>query len=80
MRDLLTSPPTARQIHFHTAKGRTQRRKMRAIQHEISARCCEHFDRVSLVEELKYGGMPGNDRRDFRQYVTFTMRAWRNSR
>ena len=77
MRDLLTSPPTARQIHFHTAKGRMQRRKMRAIQHEISARCCEHFDRVSLaVEELKYGGMPGNESARLRQYVTFTMRAW----
>ena len=77
MRDVLTCPPTSRQVHYHTAWGRAQRTKMGNIMREINQRIAFHFDRISLaVEELKYAGQPGNESSRMRQYVTLTMKNW----
>ena len=77
MRDVLTAPNTTRQEHFHTEWGRRQRLKMATIYREINQRIASHFDKIShAVEELKYGGMPGNESSRLRQYVTLTMCAW----
>lgn len=77
MRDILTCPPTTRQVHYNTQWGRTQRSRMVTMQREIHQRIAFHFDRISLaVEELKYAGQPGNESSRMRQYVTLTMKAW----
>jgi len=77
MRDILTCPPTSRQVHYHTKWGRTQRSRMQNIQREINQRIAFHFDRISMaVEELKYAGQPGNESSRMRQYVTLTMKNW----
>ena len=77
MRDVLTAPPTTRQVHYHTSWGRTEREKIQKMSHDMNFRISQYFDRMSLaVEELKYAGQPGNEASRMRQYVTITMRAW----
>jgi hypothetical protein len=79
MRDVLTAPPTTRQIHYHTEWGRKERERVENMSHDMIFRISTYFDRMSLaVEELKYAGQPGNEASRMRQYVTLSMRAWRS--
>jgi|TARA_B110000977_G_C11079482_1_gene492422 hypothetical protein len=79
MRDVLTAPPTTRQIHYHTEWGRKERERVENMSHDMIFRISTYFDRMSLaVEELKYAGQPGNEASRMRQYVTLSMRAWEN--